>query len=180
MKSFLINFFFQQNVYVHETSSFRWPKAHPRLFYDGNFLMETSRFVCGEISRLIKLLRAVARNAHLREMDVKKPPRKHVSHSYECFLCFHTSVAHPVASPRYPFAASSRAQTLSHPFSLSNSHSAFFLDGCFCLIRVIYKQKAIKKRRGNGDVARAHAASERNLLTMQINGRNIRDSTRAK
>jgi len=39
----------------------------------------TSRFVCGEISRLIKLLRAVSRNAYPRETNEKATKKTRVA-----------------------------------------------------------------------------------------------------
>jgi len=63
---------------------------------------------------------------------------------------------------------------ISHPFSLSNSHSAFFPD-VFALST--HKQKTIKKRSGNGDVARGE---QEKSLTMQINRRNTRDNVKLK
>jgi len=118
--------FVNETFYIHE-SSFRRSKTRlrQRLFYDGSFLVATSRLVCGEISRLIKLLRAVSRNAYPRETNEKATKKTHVALIYECFLCFHTPVALPVA-PRCPFVSSSRTP--------SRSPTLRFLPRCFCFI----------------------------------------------
>jgi len=100
-------------------SSFRRPKAHlrPAFLRWKFYYMATSRFVCGEISRLIKQLHAVLRNAHPRETRVKKPPRKHVSQMNASSVFTRPLLSYLL--PCYPFIShSSRSPTLT-PLSSS-------------------------------------------------------------
>lgn len=119
-------------------------------------LMVTSRFVCGEISRLIKLLR-VSRNAQSRDAIW----RNHQGNTCRTYMNASSVFTRPLLFQLPPLSLRffiSRRH--SHPFSLSSSsRSAFFLD-VFALSA--HEQKAIKKRRRNGDVSRA-ASEKRNL-----------------
>lgn len=147
--------------------------ASPRFCYDGNFLMVTSRFVCGEISRLIKLLR-VWRNAQLKETIW----RSHQENTYRTHMNASSVFTRPLLFQLPPpFAPLSLRFFItcrhSHPFSLSFR----FLSQYFCLINVTHEQKTIKKRRRNGDVARSE---QEKSLTTQINGRSTRDNVRPK
>jgi len=127
--------------------SFRRPKAHlrPAFLRWKFYYMATSRFVCGEISRLIKQLHAVLRNAHPRETRVKKPPRKHVSQMNASSVFTRPLLSYLL--PCYPFISSSHTP-------LVRQLSLRFLPRCFCLINITHELEAIKKRRGNNDVAR--------------------------
>lgn len=97
--------------------------------------MATSRFVCGEISRSIRPLRAPSllreRNVRSREAMAKKPPRKHVSHS----RMNARSVLTPVAPPA-PLA-SSRADSPASRFALTPLSSWTFLP---------YQRNALTKK----------------------------------
>lgn len=136
--SLYINFFWgitflsTRNVCIYDIMKVAFASqrrmASPRLFYDEYFLMVTSRFVCGEISRLIKLLR-VSRNAQSRETIWRSHQgntcRTHMNASSVFTRPFLFQLSSPSLSPAIPsFLHLAQTDTRTP----SRSHSAFFLD----------------------------------------------------
>lgn len=148
--------------------------ASPRFCYDGNFLMVTSRFVCGEISRLIKLL-GVWRNAQSKETIWRSHQENTCRTHMNASSVFTRRCSSSYLPPPPPVIPSflHHVQTLAPLLALQLSFR--FLPQCFCLINVTHEQKAIKKRRRNGDVARSEREKS---LTTQINERRTRDNVR--
>lgn len=144
-------------------SSFRRPKdaSAPTAFLRWKFShMATSRFVCGEISRLIKLLRAVSRNAQPRETSEEATEETRVALIWMPPLFSHARCS----TKLYPLPPPSLGFFISHPFSLSDSHFAFLLD-VFALSTQWTKDDK-EKRRKRGDVARGE---QEKSLAMKIN-----------
>lgn len=144
-------------------AAFAGRKTRPRqrLFLRWKFShMATSRFVCGEISRLIKLLRAVSRNAQPRETSEEDTEETRVALIWMPPLFSHARCS----TKLYPLPPLSLGFFISHPFSLSDSHFAFLLE-VFALSTQWTKGDK-EKRRKRGDVARGE---QEKSLAMKIN-----------
>lgn len=98
-----------------------------QLFYSRNFLMTTSRFVCGEISRSIKPLCATSRsNVRSREKRREWSHRGNTCRTRMNASSVLMSVTPPPLPPPSPSAHFIISRRLSHPF----------LPWRFCLINV--------------------------------------------
>lgn len=117
--------------------------------------MATSRFVCGEISRSIRLLHAV--RPRRRPFERGETQRSHRGNTCRTRMNARSVLTPVNSSGRQPAPVPlppRRRLSRMHPFSIRLSLR--FSPGCFSLISETGEQRTIKRRKGHagGDVDR--------------------------